>query len=268
MDSKIKDYLDKKEDDYKIRSIFKIVYFQIRKIIFFFVGLINILFLKSKNEIPYDEAVILGRGKSVLQYYKDKSHISDIKHIFVVNFRNNDVPEGYLEKLNDKIVHLFISVAEVIPPLKYLKSFKIGRVIFSRCEIMRRKEYGRRKSFKANIILNKLEYMPNSLINFWWLQNSGLFAMCYMCKVWNLKKIYIFGFNFYSDDYLNNSIETELKKANRENYNPKEYQELIKSSKKLKDNFIKLVKICKKTDFYFYGNCDFENKPQNLKIIL
>ena len=138
MDSKIKDYLDKKEDDYKIRSIFKIVYFQIRKIIFFFVGLINILFLKSKNEIPYDEAVILGRGKSVLQYYKDKSHISDIKHIFVVNFRNNDVPEGYLEKLNDKIVHLFISVAEVIPPLKYLKSFKIGRVIFSRCEIMRR----------------------------------------------------------------------------------------------------------------------------------
>ena len=30
-----------------------------------------------------------------------------------------------------------------------------------------------------------------------------------------IKKIHLFGFNFYSDDYLNNSIENELKKANK-----------------------------------------------------
>ena len=231
-------------------------------------GLANNLILTESNELPEKEAIILGRGKGVIKYYKNNSSIKKIKHIFVVNFRDKDVPEAYLKNLNDKIVHLFISIAEVIPPIRYLKNFKIGKVIFSRCEMMRNKEYGRRKSFKANIMLNRLEYMPDKLINFWWLQNSGLFAMCYMCKVWKLKKIYLFGFNFYSDDYLNNSIEEELKKANKKKYNPKEYKELIQASKKLKSNFIKLVKICKNTDFYFYGNFNFKNKPKNLKIRL
>ena len=51
------------------------------------------------------------------------------------------------------------------------------------------------------------------------------------------------------------------------NYNPKEYQELIKASKKLKSNFIKLVKNCKNTNFYFHGKCKFVKKPKNLKLI-
>ena len=51
------------------------------------------------------------------------------------------------------------------------------------------------------------------------------------------------------------------------NYDPKEFQELIKASKKLKKNFIKLVKSCKSTNFYFYGKCKFDEKPKNLKII-
>ena len=268
INSSIIKYLNSKEKDYKVRSIFIIFYFQIRRIIFFFIGLSNSLILKKTNETPKKEAIILGRGKSVIKYYKDTSRVKKIKHIFVVNFRDRDVPEGYLKKLKNKIVHLFISITEVMPPIKYLKEFKIGKVIFSRCEIMRNTDYGRRKSFKANMILNRLEYMPDKLINFWWLQNSGLFAICYMCKIWKLKKLYLFGFNFYSDDYLNNSIEDELKRANKKNYNPKEYKELIQASKKLKKNFIKLVKNCKNTDFYFYGNCSFKNKPKNLKIIL
>ena len=88
-----------------------------------------------------------------------------------------------------------------------------------------------------------------------------------MSKIWKLKKIHLFGFNFYSDDYLNNSIENELKKANRNNYNPQEYLDLIKASKKLKNNFIKLVKNCKNTNFYFHGKCKFDKKPKNLKLI-
>ena len=267
INKEIKQYLKSKENDYKIRSSALYLKFFVRKIIFFSVGILNNIFLKKTDEVPKNEAIILGRGKGVINYYTNRSYIKNIRHIFVVNFRDMDVPKGYLKKLNNKIVHLFISIAEVVPPLKYLKAFKIGKVIFSRCKMMQNLNYGRRKSFKADIILNRLEYMPDELINFWWLQNSGLFAMCYMSKIWKLKKIHLFGFNFYSDDYLNNSIENELKKANKKNYNPKEYQELIKASKKLKSNFIKLVKNCKNTNFYFHGKCKFVKKPKNLKLI-
>ena len=263
----IKKYIENKEKDYIVKKSSIYLKFFIRKIIFFSFGVLNNIFLKKTDEVPEDEAIILGRGKSVKNYYTNKTYIKNIKHIFVVNFRDNDVPKGYLKKLSNKIVHLFISIAEVIPPLKYLKEFKIGKVIFSRCKMMQNLNYGRRKSFKANIILNRLEYMPDELINFWWLQNSGLFAMCYMSKIWKLKKIHLFGFNFYSDAYLNNSIENELKKANRNNYNPQEYLDLIKASKKLKNNFIKLVKNCKNTNFYFHGKCKFDKKPKNLKLI-
>ena len=264
---KIDNYLKSKEKHYKLRSRNSSIKFFIRKIIFFFIGLLNNLLLKKSDEIPTHEAIILGRGKSVEKYYKDRTKIKKIKHIVVVNFRDEDVPAGYLKKLNNKVVHLFISMGELIPPIKYLRAFIIGKVIFGRCEIMKNKYYGRRKSFKANIILNRLEYMPNELINFWWLQNSGLSAMCYMIKMWKLKKIHLFGFNFYSGDYLNHSIEEEIKKANKKNYDPKEYKEIIKASKKLKNNFIKLVKSCKDTNFYFYGDCKFNQKPKNLKMI-
>ena len=267
INKKIKKYLRYKEKDYKVISSALHLKFFVRKILFYTLGILNTIFLKETEEIPKNEAIILGRGKSVLKYYTNNTYIKNIEHIFVVNFRDRDVPKGYLKKLNNKIVHLFISIAEVTPPYKYLKEFKIGQVIFARCNMMKNLYYGKRKSFKADILLNRLKYMPDKLINFWWLQNSGLFAICYMCKVWKLKKIYLFGFNFYSGDYLNNSIENELKKANKKNYDPKEYQDLIKASKKLKKNFIKLFKNCKNTNFYFHGKCTFEKKPKNLKLI-
>lgn len=267
INKKIKKYLKNKEKDYKISSSFLYLKFFLRKFFFSSLGILNTIFLKKTEEVPKFEAIILGRGESVSKYYTDRTYIKNIKHIFVVNFRDKDVPIGCLKKLNNKIVHLFISIAEVIPPFKYLKEFKIGKVIFSRCKMMQDFNYGRRKSFKADIILNRLEYMPDELINFWWLQNSGLFAMCYMSQIWKLRKIHLFGFNFYSGNYLNNSIENELKKANKKNYDPKEYQDLIKASKKLKKNFIKLVKNCKNTNFYFHGKCKFDKKPKNLKLI-
>ena len=60
--------------------------------------------------MPEDEAIILGRGKSVKNYYTNKTYIKNIKHIFVVNFRDNDVPKGYLKKLNNKINNRVIGI--------------------------------------------------------------------------------------------------------------------------------------------------------------
>lgn len=260
----VKNYLKKIEKKYTIKSKKLHYYFFLRKIFFYLLGFFNCLILKKRDEVPDHEAVILGRGASVIKYYKSKKSIRQIKHIFVVNFRKDDIPPNYLKTFNSKIVHLFISVAEVIPPMKYLLNLQIGKVLFSRCDMMKKTQYGKRKSFKANIMLNRLEYMPDEMINYWWLQNSGLFAICYMAKVWKLKKIYLFGFNFYSGNYLNGSIENELKKANKKNYSRKEFLDLIAASEKLKKNFIRLVKDCRDTVFYFHGSNSFETNLKNL----
>ena len=117
------------------------------------------IFDESGNIIP---VTVLKIGPCVITQVK--TILTDGYNAIQIGYGNVSTkyltqPElGHLQKSN-------------IQPLKYLKEFKIGKVIFSRCKMMQNLNYGRRKSFKANIILNRLEYMPDELINFWWLQN-------------------------------------------------------------------------------------------------
>ena len=73
INSNIKNYLNKKEKNYKVKSTLQLFYFQVRKIIFFLMGLANNLILTESNELPEKEAIILGRGKGVIKYYKNNS---------------------------------------------------------------------------------------------------------------------------------------------------------------------------------------------------
>ena len=85
-------------------------------------------------------------------------------------------------------------------------------------------------------------------------------CICYAANLGSIKKIHLFGFNFYHDDYISNSIKTEVQFSD-----PKHEKELKDAKLKLKKHFILLVKSFPKVNFYLYLNKNiFSKKPKNL----
>ena len=54
-----------------------------------------------------------------------------------------------------------------------------------------------------DILFNKVYYLPDTLMPYWWLNNNGLMCICYAAHLTKTKNLYLFGFNFYHDNYLN-----------------------------------------------------------------
>ena len=116
------------------------------------------------------------------------------------------------------------------------------------------------KSYKNDILKGKVSYLPNELIKFWWVNNNGLLSICYAASRKKVKKLYLFGFNFYHSGYMNNSIEGEV-----EHLYPGHSKLLKNARQKLKKNFIKIVRSFPNKKFYIFLYKDlFKKKPRNL----
>ena len=76
INQKIKKYLKSKEKGYEAKSHLNYIKFLIRKIIFSSIGIFNYILLKKTEAVPSKEAIILGRGKSVLKYYTNRINVS------------------------------------------------------------------------------------------------------------------------------------------------------------------------------------------------
>ena len=125
---------------------------------------------------------------------------------------------------------------------------------------MRNTDYGKRKSFKNDILTGKVSYLPNQLIKYWWVNNNGLMGICYAASRKKVKNLYLLGFNFYHSGYMNNSIEDEI-----EPEAPGHSKQLKNARQKLKKNFIKIVNSFPNKKFYIYLYKDlFKKKPNNL----
>tara|TARA_S200000501_G_scaffold378884_1_gene444529 strand:+ start:1268 stop:2065 length:798 start_codon:yes stop_codon:yes gene_type:complete len=254
-----KKYNIKIDQNYK-RSSKHRFYFYLRKLFFTTLGFFLKTIFKVSNKTPNKEIIILGRGKSTNYFFKEHKKFKKINDIFLVNFSSKDFPKNYINVFKDKIIFLFINFVEPIPSIKILRNLIISRVFLGRCASMANTHYGKRKSFKSNILYERFSYLPDSLLKYWWLNNNGLICICYAANLGSIKKIHLFGFNFYHDDYIKNSIKTEVEFSD-----PKHEKELKDAKLKLKKHFILLVKSFPKVNFYIYLNKNiFPTKPKNL----
>jgi hypothetical protein len=240
----------------------QIFYFNLRKVLFLFLGIVLNLFFNFSNKKPGKNVVILGRGKSTSYFFKNYKKFFKFKSIFFVNFSTEDFPKNFQEIFRKKIIFLFTNIIETIPSIFILSKLVLGKVFIGRCESMKTFNYGRRKSYKCNILYKKFSYLPDKLLKFWWLNNNGLMCICYAANLSNIKNIYLFGFNFYFDSYISKSIKDEVKKADKYHY-----KQLIHAKYKLKKNFVRLVKCFPKINFHIFIKKNiFKSCPKNLFI--
>lgn len=256
-----KKYKIRVSSGYKVNKR-QIFYFNLRKILFLFIGIVLSRFFNFSNKKPGKNVVILGRGQSTSYFFKKYKRFYKYKHIFFVNFQTEDFPKNFQEIFNNKIVYLFTNIIETIPSIFILFKLKIGKVFLGRCNSMKSFNYGRRKSYKCNILYKKFTYLPDNLLKFWWLNNNGLMCICYVANISNVKNIYLFGFNFYFDSYISKTIKDEVKKTNKEHY-----KQLINARYKLKKNFLRLIKLFPNINFHIFIKKNiFKKLPKNLYI--
>ena len=258
-----KKYKIRVSKNYKLNQKYHL-YFYFRKIFFSIFGIIFFPFFTFTNKKPSPKIIILGRGQSTNFFFANFKKFKEIKSIFLVNFCTSDFPKNYSTIFKKKIIFFFTNITEVIPSVRILSKLQIGKVFFGRCKSMEKFDYGKRKSFKCNILYSKFSYLPDTLLNYWWLNNNGLISICYAANLINVKNIYLFGFNFYFDNYISKTIKDEVKKTNK--YHAKQ---LINARYKLRNNFIKLVKAFPKIKFHLHIERNlFKKKPKNLNIVL
>ena len=236
--------------------------FLCRKIFFNFVGFILRPIFKFNDSKIGSNIIVLGRGESSNYYFFNYEKFLKIKDIMLVNFESNDFfkKKDYKNKFKNKNIFLFNNVNEPTPSIRILYNLNISKVLFGRTESMRNTDYGKRKSFKNDILRGKVSYLPNELINYWWVKNSGLLCISYAASRKRVKNIYLFGFNFYHSGYMNNSLVGEA-----EALFPGHSKQLINTRGKLKKNFIKIVESFPKKNFYIFLYKDlFKKKPENL----
>ena len=236
------------------------LFFLFRKIFFNFVGFIlRPIFKFNDNEIG-SNIIILGRGESSNYYFLNHVQFLKIKDALLVNFETKDFKKNYKDCFKNKNIFFFNNVTEPIPSLGILRNLNISKVLFGRIYNMKYTDYGKRKSFKNDILRKKVSYLPNKLIKYWWVNNSGLMSISYAASRKRIKNLYLFGFNFYHSGYMNNSIEGEV-----ETLLPGHSKQLINARHKLKKNFIKIVRSFPNKKFYIFLYKDlFKKKPRNL----
>tara|TARA_B110000027_G_scaffold602_1_gene540 strand:+ start:626 stop:1420 length:795 start_codon:yes stop_codon:yes gene_type:complete len=236
--------------------------FLFRKIFFNFFGFILRPIFKFNDSEFGSNIIVLGRGVSSNYYFFNYEKFLKIKDIMMVNFETKDFKKDYKDRFKNKNIFFFTNVNESTPSIRILHNLNISKVLFGRIESMRNTDYGKRKSFKNDILWGKVSYLPNQLIKYWWVNNNGLMGICYAASRKRIKKIYLFGFNFYHSGYMNNSIENEI-----EPEAPGHSKQLKNARQKLKKNFIKIVKSFPDKKFYIFLYKDlFKKRPSNLII--
>ena len=236
------------------------LFFLFRKIFFNFFGIVLRPIFKFNDNETGSDLIILGRGISSNYFFFNNEKFLKIKDVLMVNFSTNDFKKNYKKIFKNKNIFLFNNINEETPSIRILYNLNISKVLFGRLESMKNTDYGKRKSFKNDILMGKVSYLPDQLHKYWWVNNNGLMSICYAASRKKTKKLYLFGFNFYHSGYMNNSIEDEI-----EPQAPEHAKQLKNTRQKLKKNFIKIVKCFPNKKFYIFLYKDlFKKKPRNL----
>ena len=227
--------------------------------------------MKFSDELPSNDILILGRGESLNIFLSNYKKFEHIKHIFLINFSKKYFNNVDGEIFRKKIVHICINIVEPALPFKFLYKYTFGKILFCRYNnFITTNSNLDRKNYKGNIYGNKLEYLPNIMKNYWWLGNTGLLTIAYAVCILKLKKIYIFGFDFYQGKFHNSEfLDGFIHKSLSSTKSLEIANEHHKSGLQLIKNLQKFINDFPATDFYLPNTGVFKNyKQKNVKNII
>tara|TARA_B100000886_G_C20402904_1_gene483419 strand:- start:499 stop:1230 length:732 start_codon:yes stop_codon:yes gene_type:complete len=230
-----------------------------RRYFFSIIGFLNSFFIKFSNELPTENIIILGRGESLNVFIKNHKKFSNIKHLILVNFSKQDFENIDKNIFKNKIVHISVNINEDIIPFHCLYKFTFGKVFISRFKNYKSTNIKPdRKNYKANVYSNRLEYLPEKLKNYWWVNNSGILAIVYAVYELNIKNIYLFGFDFYQGNFHNSDLYGGFKTSELAIRHQIAGKKLIKNLKKIIGEF-------SQNNFYF-PNLENFNHYNNINV--
>tara|TARA_B100000963_G_C22606775_1_gene662897 strand:+ start:207 stop:917 length:711 start_codon:yes stop_codon:yes gene_type:complete len=232
---------------------------KIKRLLYLTLGLI-IEFIKKKDETISDKVIFLGKGESKKFFFENINKFNEIKDVVIINYERKDLKNINFYK--NKRVHVVMNTTEPVLSFLQIIKIKIGKVYITRfkknaSDIKTSSIY--KKKINRGCIYGKVDFFSDlKLIPFHDNQmGSGLVSLIYFVKKFNLKEVYLFGFDFYQDK-LDNRLDFKLANI------AKQHVESGKNNIKL---FKKFLDISPQTMFFFPKITKIFIESKNFKII-
>lgn len=230
----------------------KTIIILLRKIISFFI---------TKKEFSLqDDLIVLGRGQSLNNYFKNFEKLKHIKNILIVNFTKRDIDKNIGSILGKNVIPIINIEEPIIPLLKIIK-LNISSCFIVRTEDQKEKTE-KRRNFKG-LLYGKVNYFTGKLVKNFYdkkISGSGLLAVVYFVNVMKVKNIYIFGFDFYQQGMHNLSMIN--------NFKTKESIRIhLEDGKKSIKDFENFIENSKETKFFFPKNTNISVKSINFSLL-
>ena len=182
-----------------ILNIKNIFILNLKKYIYFFfftlLGRLLLLFKNKKDKKPIKNILIVGRGRSYRKILNDKLFLKRIDTICLVNFGKKD-GDKFVKNITDKNIIILTNKYEPILYPKIILKLNIIKVII---DILERIE--NRNTFFSNIYGLPVTKLPNNYKNLHNIKSTSLLkVIIFFIQKYRLKKLYICGLDFYSND--------------------------------------------------------------------
>ena len=101
----------------------------LRKYLITFIRILISIFIPNRNSVnDIDDLIILGRGSSLVDYYKNFNQLSNVKNIAIINFTKKDIGNN-IKSLENRNVIPVINIEEPVISLFQIIKLKIKIVI-------------------------------------------------------------------------------------------------------------------------------------------
>jgi len=191
---------------YLLFNLLGLIAFCIRKVLFSLYHKLN------KYNLIINKIAVCGRGITANIFFEEEYKMHD--KVYLANYSKKDLNFIDYFKLLNKDIVIVANVSEEIPNILLFFFIKLTEVILSRPNYLakRSKKDFSRKSFRLNLLGVRVRGLSNSTdINKYpcTLDNTGILSI-YEAALFasknNIKEIYLYGFEFYSNPYNKNSL--------------------------------------------------------------
>ena len=218
------------------------------------------LFISKKELSLSEDLIVLGRGKTLNNYFDNYEKLKNINNLITVNFTKRDLGKN-IDSLTNKNVIPIINIEEGVIPL-----LKIIKLNISQCFITRtldqKEETEKRRNFKG-LLYGKVNYFTGKMVKDYYdkiITGSGFLAVVYFVNVLKVKNIYIFGFDFYQQGMHNVSMIDNFKTEESLNIHQEHGKKVIR-------DFENFIKNSKETNFFFPKNTNISVKSSNFHLL-
>jgi hypothetical protein len=219
--------------------------------------LVRVITKRGSHSAEASSAVIFGRGLS-LEHYPIVA--PDVPDVLLANFSRKDFDSPTLRaSLSNRVIHPVSNITEPVVPISKLRGVTIGDVYFCRPGASGSGgDEDRRTSFKLNRYGKKVEYFPPELAEgFPLYPNTGLLSIYLAVAGWGVKECWLFGFDFYENDYSWGPLVEQMG-------SDEAVLNQHKVGAQVKSEFMDLVNHFPKVQFRIYTYGNIAEPPANL----